>query len=120
MTTAIQDFSMTQTLDQAIGERVHIWLRRKRLMQRELATLLQITPAAVSHKIAGRSSWSAVDLVRTASFLDIPLSELLPEEMVEIEKMRLASAHAEPKPVSEPPVRLELTTFALQERRSTN
>ena len=88
---------MTQTLDQAIGERVHIWLRRKRLMQRELATLLQITPAAVSHKIAGRSSWSAVDLVRTASFLDIPLSELLPEEMVEIEKMRLASAHAEPK-----------------------
>ncbi len=111
---------MTQTLDESIGERVHIWLRRKGLMQRDLALVLSITPAAVSHKIAGRSSWSAVDLVKTSAFLELPLSEILSDDMVEIEKKKVASDLTGSKPQVEPPVRLELTTYALQERCSTN
>ena len=34
----------------------------------------------------GQVAWSASDLVKTAAFLDVPLSELLPEETVEMAK----------------------------------
>ncbi|WP_369407706.1 MULTISPECIES: helix-turn-helix domain-containing protein [Trueperella] len=64
-------------------------------MQRDLAALLGITPAAVSHKIAGRSTWSATDLVKAAAFLDLPLAELLSDEMVAVEQKKLAPNSSE-------------------------
>ncbi|WP_407701392.1 helix-turn-helix domain-containing protein [Trueperella bialowiezensis] len=74
------------SVDQIIGERVNTWLRRKRLMQMELADFLGIQRSVVSRKVSGHVSWSATDLVKTAAFLDVPLSELLPEETVEMAK----------------------------------
>ncbi len=76
------------TTNQIIGERVLAWLRRRNVMQRDLAKKLELTGAAVSGKIAGRTAWSAEDLVKTAAFLDVSIADLLPEETVEIEKAK--------------------------------
>lgn len=89
MTISGANYLENQTLDEAIGERVHLWLRRKSFMQRDLADTLNLTPAAVSHKIAGRSAWSALDLVKTAAFLDLPISELMSDDMVVIEQKKM-------------------------------
>ena len=72
--------------DQVIGERVNLWLRKKSLMQMDLAERLGLKAPVVSRKVSGHVAWSASDLVKTAAFLDVPLSELLPEETVEMAK----------------------------------
>ncbi len=120
MTTLEDRFLATASPDVRVGERVRMWMYRRGMNQLDIAKVLGIGGTTVSRKLAGKTGWSVSDLIKTAALLDVSVSDLVAEEMVEIEKMRLASAHAEPKPVSEPPVRLELTTFALQERRSTN
>ena len=97
MSITLKDYSLIQTLDESIGERVHIWLRRRGLMQRDLAAVLGISPAAVSHKIAGRSSWSALDLVKASTLLQLPLGELISDEMIEIEQKKLVSGSSEPE-----------------------
>lgn len=103
------------SIDQIVGERVMLWLKRRGQSQTELGKYLGLSRSSASKKIAGLVGWSTTDLVRTAAFLDIPVSELLSDDLVELEREQHATGS-----VSEPPVRLELTTFALQERRSTN
>lgn len=53
-----------------------------------LADKLGITAATMSTKIAGKTSWSVEDLVKTAAFLDVSISDLLPNETVELEKQK--------------------------------
>lgn len=61
----------------------------------ELAEFLGLTSATVSSKIAGRTSWSTEDLVKTVAFLNVSIADLLPEETVEIEQKKMASASSE-------------------------
>ncbi|WP_407640838.1 helix-turn-helix domain-containing protein [Arcanobacterium ihumii] len=76
------------TAKQIVGERVNLWLRRRGLTQMSLADKLGITSATMSTKIAGKTSWSVEDLVKTAAFLDVSIADLLPEETVELEKAK--------------------------------
>ena len=120
MSIVEDQFRVMMTADEIVGERVMVWMKRRGLTGVDVATHLGISRQSVSRKCGGHVSWSLSELARLAHLLVVPLSELVPEDLVAVEQRKLASAHAEPKPVSEPPVRLELTTFALQERRSTN
>ncbi|WP_367262657.1 helix-turn-helix domain-containing protein [Trueperella pyogenes] len=72
-----------------------MWMRRKGVMQMELAPALGITAGVVSRKIAGRTTWSVEDLVNAARFLDVPISELLPESAVEVGQKKLAPNSSE-------------------------
>ena len=70
--------------DQYIGERVMVWLKRCGKTQVQLGEYLGLKKAVISLKVNGRVGWSARDLAWTAAFLGVPLSELMPEESVEI------------------------------------
>lgn len=66
--------------DQITGERVHILLRRRGIQQQELADILGLTQTSASRKILGKRSWTLDELLATARFLGVPVTELLPED----------------------------------------
>ncbi|MFC5370903.1 helix-turn-helix domain-containing protein [Arcanobacterium bovis] len=86
--TITDSFLRAMTVDEIIGERVGLWLRRRGHTQVSLAGALGLTKASISGKVTGRVSWSATDLVKTAAFLDLPIEALLPDETVELEKAK--------------------------------
>ncbi|WP_084676488.1 helix-turn-helix domain-containing protein [Actinotignum urinale] len=87
--SVIEKYTATLTPDQIIGERVHLWLYRHNFTLTDLATWLGLSHTTVSRKVRGTTAWSASDLVKTAAFLNVPLSELLPEETVELEQEKI-------------------------------
>ena len=115
MSLVDSNIQLSMSTDQIVGERVLLWLKRRGCSQAQLGEYLGVSRSSASKKIAGIVGWSTTDLVRTAAFLDVPLSELLSDDLVKLERQQHATMS-----LTEPPVRLELTTFALQERRSTN
>ena len=88
MTVMNDSYISTMSINEIIGERVSIWLRRRGLMQMDLANYLGLKKPVVSRKISGHVAWSAIDLVRTAAFLDLNIEDLLPNETVELEKAK--------------------------------
>ena len=74
------------SVDARIGELVRMWLFRKEVQQRDLAKVLDLTSATASRKIAGKTAWSATDIAKTAAFLDLPVSELMPDDVKDIVK----------------------------------
>jgi transcriptional regulator with XRE-family HTH domain len=64
--------------DQITGEKVHILMRRRGIQQQALAEVLDLTQTSVSRKILGKRSWTVDELLATAQFLDVPITELLP------------------------------------------
>ena len=88
------------TIDQYIGERVMVWLKRRGETQLKLGEYLGLKKAGISRKVGGYVSWTARDLSLTAAFLGIPLSELMPEESIEIaqkERERSISENGRPR-----------------------
>ncbi|MGO1400950.1 MAG: helix-turn-helix domain-containing protein [Flaviflexus sp.] len=79
-------FTPSLTVDQIIGENVLLWLRRQGKQQIELAEFVGLHKSSLSRKVLGKTSWSAEDLVKSAAFLQVPLSALLPESAVEMAK----------------------------------
>lgn len=69
-----------------------MWLFRRGKQQADLAAYLDLTGATTSRKIAGKTQWSVTDLARTAAFLEVPLSELMPEDTVEIARAGMEKA----------------------------
>ena len=84
--------SFVQTVDERVGELVRVWMYRREVRQPELAKQLGITQQTASRKISGKITWSVTDLAKTAALLDVPLSELMPEDTVEIAKSLEANA----------------------------
>ena len=80
---SLPDFGMS--IDAVIGERVRTWLFRRHVLQTSLARALGITQPALSRKMGGYTGWNATDLIKAAAFLEVPITELLPEELVEAE-----------------------------------
>lgn len=66
----------TSTVDAYIGEQVHLWLFRRRMMQAELADYLGITSSVLSKKIRGHSAWSAAQVSTAAMVLGVPIAVL--------------------------------------------
>ena len=84
--------SFVQTVDERVGELVRVWMYRREVRQPELAKQLGITQQTASRKISGKITWSVTDLAKTAALLNVPLSELMPEDTVEIAKSLEANA----------------------------
>ena len=78
--------------DAVIGERVRLWQFRRHVTQKRLAEVLRTTPPGVSRRIKGQTSWSPTDLIRVAAFLDVEISDLLPDTLVEQERQRIGLA----------------------------
>lgn len=72
---------------------------RRGMNQLDIAKVLGIGGTTVSRKLAGKTGWSVSDLIKTAALLDVSVSDLVAEEMVEIEKMKLASETSDSKTI---------------------
>lgn len=66
------------TIPQCIGMTVNQYLFAVGATKTELASRLGIALTNVSRRIRGLGDWSAEDLLITAEFLDIQVSDLLP------------------------------------------
>ncbi|MGJ9461759.1 helix-turn-helix domain-containing protein [Actinotignum sp. GS-2025g] len=88
MSIAAEELNLTS--DEAVGINVILWLRRRGKQQMELANWLGLNKASVSRKTLGKTPWSVQDLVSTAAFLDVPISALLPDSVVEEEQKKKA------------------------------
>lgn len=67
-----------ESLDQHIGRTVHGILWERRITQRRLAAELGLDETMVSKMLRGVRSWSIAELLRTAAFLELPVTDLLP------------------------------------------
>ena len=92
MTILEERFTESATPDTLVGERVRTWMYRRGLNQLDIANVLGIGGTTVSRKLSGKTSWSVNDLVRTAALLDVSISDLLADDIVELEKTKIAHA----------------------------
>ncbi len=120
MSVANEVFTESASADTLIGEQVRFWLFRRGLNQADLAAGLGLSIPTTSRKLAGKTAWSVTDLARAAAILNVDITDLFRPEVIANEQKKMASTLTGSKPQVEPPVRLELTTYALQERCSTN
>lgn len=60
-----------------IGENVSLLLRVKDIRPYQLAYVLKQSPSNISGKLRGKVSWSAVDIAKTAEYLDVSSDQLL-------------------------------------------
>jgi transcriptional regulator with XRE-family HTH domain len=80
-------------LSERVGEKLRQARERAGLNQPTLGARLGVTKATVSHWEAGRHSISIEDLIRVSRILDVPLSDLLPEDVA----TRLDKARFDPR-----------------------
>ena len=69
----------TRSADEAFGATINALLFQRRLTNRQLGAALGITGAVVGRKLRGETTWSLLDVVRTASFLNVSGGDLLPK-----------------------------------------
>src|SRR5690349_7576052 len=62
-----------------IGERVHTLMWRTGRTQKQLAAVLNVDQASISNRLKGKTAWTVVDLLATAAWLDVPVTDLMPE-----------------------------------------
>lgn len=64
--------------DAEIGARVHQAMFRARMSQTRMAPLVGVQQSVLSRKLRGVVAWSAVDVLRAAQALNVPIESLLP------------------------------------------
>ena len=69
----------TRSADEAFGATVNALLFQRRLTNRQLGAALGLSGAIVGRKIRGETTWSLLDVMRTATFLNISGGDLLPK-----------------------------------------
>lgn len=62
-----------------IGEKVHTLMWRSGRTQVQLAAVLNVDQGSVSNRLRGKTVWSAVELAAVAAWLDVPITDLMPE-----------------------------------------
>lgn len=62
-----------------IGERVHTLMWRAGRTQKQLAQVLNIDQGSVSNRLRGKTAWTVIDLLAVATWLDVPVADLMPE-----------------------------------------
>ena len=90
MSIVEDNFQITMSADEIVGERVAIWMKRRSLTGVDVGEFLGISRQSVSRKCGGHVSWSLTELARLATLLEVPLSELIPEYLTDIERKKLA------------------------------
>ncbi|MFP7697080.1 helix-turn-helix domain-containing protein [Trueperella sp. LYQ143] len=92
-----QEYIEKLSVDSYIGERVHLWLRRRGHSQVELSEYLGMTQASVSRKMKGKTAWTATNIYHVAQFLQVSVSELFPSENAYRLDVETASESLDPK-----------------------
>lgn len=64
-------------INKLTGDRVSTLLRVKNIRPYKLAYVLDQSPSNLSQKLRGKVSWSAVDIAKTAEYLDVSSDQLL-------------------------------------------
>ncbi len=62
-----------------IGERVHTLMWRTGRTQKQLAAVLNVDQGSISNRLKGKTAWTVVDLLAAAAWLDVPVTDLMPE-----------------------------------------
>lgn len=66
------------SIDTAIGERVHRLMWIQQVNQTHLATALNLDPAAISRRLRGRTAWKVSELLAAAKLLQVDVTDLMP------------------------------------------
>ncbi|MGM7670240.1 helix-turn-helix domain-containing protein [Microbacterium sp. A93] len=80
--TAEITHTFSTSLNRQVGLEVKTWLVRAGAKQVDLAAALQLSQTAVSKRLSGRTPFGIDELFVVADFLDIPLSRLLGNELL--------------------------------------
>lgn len=72
-----------QTIADAVSGNIRGAMARRRKLQTDVGTALGLGQQAVSARLAGTVRWSVVEVVEVARLLDVPLSELVPDELTD-------------------------------------
>ena len=62
-----------------IGERVHTLMWRGGRTQTQLAAVLNVDQGSISNRLKGKTNWTVVDLLAVAAWLNVPITDLMPE-----------------------------------------
>lgn len=100
----------------------------RRITKTRLAAILGIAQTNVSKKVRGISGWSAEDLILTARLIEVGVEDLMPKPDGMggwIPAPYVPAYKNDPTPVgigssSEPPERIELSTYSLRVNRSAD
>lgn len=65
-----------------VSSEIRAWLGRRQLTQKQLAQVLEISQGSLSFRMKGKTGWGFGELMKIAGWLDISLSELLGEDLV--------------------------------------
>ena len=82
MTVTADSATATLEMNVRVANEVRSWLARRQLTQRQLASVLGISPGSLSFRMKGKTPWTFSELVVAANWLDISLAQLLGEELV--------------------------------------
>jgi transcriptional regulator with XRE-family HTH domain len=68
----------TDELSKTTGAEVRAGLARRNLTQQQLGEHLGISRTAIGHRLAGTVPFKVPELLKTATFIGVPLEQLLP------------------------------------------
>ena len=68
----------TINADYLVGEHIHLLMRRNKITQVELSKELNIAQPSLGRKLFGLRSWTIDELLATAKYFNVPLSDLMP------------------------------------------
>lgn len=74
-----------------VSNEIRSWLARRQFTHKQLAPVLGISPGSLSWRMKGKTSWSFTELMKIAAWLDISLSKLLGDELVNEKNPHLVS-----------------------------
>ena len=66
-----------------VGTEVRVWLTRRGMSQKALASALDIAPSALSRRLRGAMDFSITELAQVAALMDISLADLLGPELLQ-------------------------------------
>ena len=72
---------MTPTLAAQVGANVRAEMARRRISQQALGEHLSLCQSSVSLRLRGQRPFDVQELEAVATFLDVPVSALLPSEV---------------------------------------
>lgn len=79
------------TPNEAIGKAIKGWMGRFGITQKELAQMLGITQGSTSEKLRGRIAFTINDLIVIAGRMNLTLSELIGEDILNAKIPSIAS-----------------------------
>ena len=76
MTNAQSESIQVETMDQAIGRRVHTLMWERRVTNRAMAPNLGMDESGLGRRLRGERGWTAEHVWSAATFLNVPLAAI--------------------------------------------